>query len=217
MFRIWMFKRLAEDYMIFLKGFGLTLGVSLLALIFTLLISILVGVARCSQNRVLMKLSQGYISLFQNTPLVVQIFFLYNVLPHFAIVLPSFVVGCMGLALYTGAFGSSVIEASIKAVPSQQFEASFSQGFGFLQTMRLVILPQAMKIALPPMTNQAVNLIKNSSVMAMIAGGELMYRADSWSSETAVYGPTFLVTGLLYLSICLPLSKAVQRMEKRAR
>jgi putative glutamine transport system permease protein len=80
-----------------------------------------------------------------------------------------------------------------------------------------IVLPQAMKVALPPMTNQAVNLIKNSSVLAMIAGGELMYRADSWASESAVYGPTFVVTGLLYLSLCLPLSMAARKLEKKTR
>jgi len=67
------------------------------------------------------------------------------------------------------------------------------------------------------LTNQAVNLIKNSSVLAMIAGGDLMYRTDSWASETAVYGPTFPVTGLLYLSICLPLSRLVKTLESKVR
>jgi len=64
------------------------------------------------------------------------------------------------------------------------------------------------------MTNQAINLIKNSSVLAMIALGELMYRADSWASEMAVFGPTFIVTGLLYLAICLPLSRFSKRAEE---
>jgi putative glutamine transport system permease protein len=217
MFKAWMWKRLFADFPIFLQGFGVTIGVSLIALALTLLISFAIGLVRCFHNKPLRKIAKAYMSVFQNTPLVVQIFFLYNVLPRFNLVLSPFEVGFIGLSLYTGAFGAAIIEAAIKAVPHEQTEASLSQGFGYLQTMVLVVLPQAMKIALPPMANQAVNLIKNSSVMALIAGGELMYRADSWSSDASVYGPTFIVTGLLYLSICLPLSKAVQKMERKAR
>jgi putative glutamine transport system permease protein len=212
-----MWKRLFSDFPVFLQGFGITLGVSLIALALTVAISFAIGLLRCFHNKPLQKIAQGYMSAFQNTPLVVQIFFLYNVLPRVGIVLTPFAVGCIGLSLYTGSFGAAIIEASIKAVPHEQTEASLSQGFGYLQTMVLVILPQAMKIALPPMANQAVNLIKNSSVMALIAGGELMYRSDSWASESSVYGPTFIITGLLYLSVCLPLSKAVQKMERKAR
>lgn len=217
MFKAWMWKKLAEDFPIFLQGFGMTLVVSCIALILMVLISLAGGLSRCSSNRMLQRFFQAYMSLFQNTPLVVQIFFFYNVLPRFGILLTSFEVGFLGLSLYTGAFGCAVIEASIKAIPREQTEAAFSQGFGYLQAMFLVILPQAMKIALPAMTNQAVNLIKNSSVMAMIAGGELMYRSDSWASETAIYGPTFFVTGLLYLSVCLPLSRLVRKLERRTR
>ena len=212
-----MWKRLFEDFPVFLQGFGVTIGVSVLALFLTVIISFAMGLARCFHNKPLQKFAQAYMSAFQNTPLVVQIFFLYNVLPRLNIMLTSFEVGFIGLSLYTGAFGAAIIEASIKAIPPQQTEAAQSQGFGYLQTMVLIVLPQAMKIALPPMANQAVNLIKNSSVMALIAGGELMYRADSWASDASVYGPTFIVTGLLYLSICLPLSKSVQRLERKAR
>jgi len=212
-----MWERLFSDFSIFLAGFGITLLVSLLALALTLLISLVGGLVRCSHAKIGRQGFRLYMSLFQNTPLVVQIFFFYYVLPRLGVVLSPFAVGCLGLALYTGAFGSAVVEASILAIPKQQSEASLSQGFSYLQTMRYVVIPQAMKIALPSMTNQTVNLIKNTSVLAMIAGGDLMYRSDSWASETAVYGPTFLVTGLLYLSVCLPLSRMVKRLETKVR
>lgn len=212
-----MWERLFSDFSIFLSGFGMTLLVSLLALALTLVISLIGGLVRCSHSKFGKQFFRFYMSLFQNTPLVVQIFFFYYVLPRLGVVLSPFTVGCLGLALYTGAFGCAVVEASILAIPKQQSEAAMSQGFSYLQTMLHVIIPQAMKIALPSMTNQAVNLIKNSSVLAMIAGGDLMYRSDSWASESAVYGPTFLVTGLLYLSICLPLSRMVKRLEAKVR
>jgi putative glutamine transport system permease protein len=134
------------DFSIVLAGFGMTLGVSLLALVLTLLISLVGGLVRCSHARIGKSLLGLYMSLFQNTPLFVQIFF-YYVLPRKGVVLSPFAVGCLGLALYTGAF--------VQAIPKQLSEAAMSQGFSYLQTMFHVIIPQAMKIALPSLTNQA--------------------------------------------------------------
>jgi putative glutamine transport system permease protein len=81
--------------------------------------------------------------------------------------------------------------------------------------MRYVILPQATQIILPPLTNQAVNLIKNTSVLAIIAGGDLMYRADSWAANGALsYGPAYMVTGVLYFLLCFPLATWARRYEE---
>ncbi|MDR3244228.1 MAG: amino acid ABC transporter permease, partial [Elusimicrobiota bacterium] len=205
MFAFFKWKALLASWDIFLAGFATTIAISLISLFATLAISLLVGIVRCSGRKRLSKIAGYYISFFQNTPLVVQILFLYNVLPHLGIVFSSFICGCIGLSLYTGAFGATVIEAAILAVSKGQFEAAYSQGMTFIQALTHIILPQAAKIAIPPMTNQTVNMIKNSSVLAMIAGGDLMYRADSWAGENLFYGPSFIITGLLYLSLCLPL------------
>ena len=155
-------------------------------------------------------------SFFQNTPLVIQIFMYYNVLPKFGIRLGVVAIGILGLALYTGAYAADIVRSAIQAVPTGQMEAASSQGFTYLQSMYHIVLPQAIKIGLPPMTNQAVNLIKNSSVLAVIAGGELMYVADSWSGSNLIYGPTFVMTGVLYLAICLPISLFARYLEKRS-
>jgi putative glutamine transport system permease protein len=111
---------------------------------------------------------------------------------------------------------ADIVASAIRAVPFGQMEAASSQGFSFMGSMFRVVLPQAVKIGLPPMTNQAVNLIKNSSVMAVIAGGELMYAANSWGFDKLIYGPTFVLTGVLYLAICLPISLIARRLEKRS-
>jgi putative glutamine transport system permease protein len=94
-------------------------------------------------------------------------------------------------------------------------EAALSQGFSYWGAMRYVILPQASRVVLPPLTNQAVSLIKNTSVLAMIAGGDLMYRADSWSAGNIYYGPAYVVTGLLYLLLCFPLAQLAQYLERK--
>ena len=204
------------DWTFFAQGFLRTLYISFLGLFFTLVIGLIVGMLLCGHHKVVIAVCKGYMSFFQNTPLVIQIFIYYNVLPKLGIRLGVITIGVMGLALYTGAYAADIVRSAIKAVPTGQQEAAHSQGFSYLQSMYHVILPQAIKIGLPPMTNQAVNLIKNSSVLAVIAGGELMYCADSWSGSNLIYGPTFVMTGVLYLIICLPISLFARRMEKRS-
>ncbi|NLI22831.1 MAG: amino acid ABC transporter permease [Clostridiales bacterium] len=205
-----------SDWSYFAEGFLRTVYISLLGLFFTLIIGLIVGMLLCGRNRVVISICKGYMSFFQNTPLVIQIFIYYNVLPKLGIRLGIVVLGVMGLALYTGAYAADIVRSAIRAVPTGQMEAAGSQGFTYLQAMYHVVLPQAVKIGLPPMTNQAVNLIKNSSVLAVIAGGELMYCADSWSGSNLIYGPTFVMTGVLYLCICLPISLLARRLEKRS-
>lgn len=204
------------DGQIFLDGFARTLWISLLGVIFTLLIGVAVGMVLSGRARLPIALCRAYLSVFQNTPLVIQVFIYYNVLPKAGVVLDTTVIGVMSLALYTGAYAADIVCSAIKAVPSGQLEAAHSQGFSYLQSMFYIVLPQAVKVGLPPLTNQVVNLIKNSSVMAAIAGGELMYCADSWSGSNLIYGPTFVMTGVLYLSICLPVSLVARRLERRS-
>lgn len=210
-----MWVKLFQDLPVFLSGFGMTLLVSLVALILMIVLSVIVGVARCSDSKVLRKICGAYLSFFQNTPLMIQVFFFYNVLPRFGIMLPTFVVGSISLALYTAAFGGSVIESAILAVPHGQFEAAYSQGFTYLRTMWLIILPQAMKVAIPPMTNQMINLIKNSSILTVIALGELMYKINSWSNEFAIFGPSYILAAVLYVIVCLPLTRFSKKMEDK--
>ncbi len=205
-----------SDWTYFAEGFLRTVYISLLGLVFTLIIGVVVGVLLCGKNRLVLSICKGYMSFFQNTPLVIQVFIYYNVLPKVGIRLGVVAIGVLGLALYTGAYAADIVRSAIKAVPTGQMEAASSQGFSYVQSMVHIVLPQAIKIGLPPMTNQAVNLIKNSSVLAVIAGGELMYRADSWSGDNLIYGPTFVMTGVLYLIICLPISLLARWLERRS-
>ncbi|BBB92707.1 MAG TPA: amino acid ABC transporter permease [Methylomusa anaerophila] len=211
------FKWLAlfQDWRIFAEGFGVTLALSFLALVLSLILGILFGVLGAAQWKGFKVINRIYVEFIQNTPLVIQIFFLYHALPHVGIMLPVFVVGVLGVGVYHGAYMAEVVRAGIQAVPKGQLEAAYSQGFSYWQAMSHVILPQAKRMSFPPLTNQAVNLIKNTSVLAMVAGGELMYHADSWSSTNLYYGPTYVVTGLLYLAICFPLATYARRLERR--
>lgn len=206
---------LFREWPVFAEGLGITGLVSILALILALGLGVLFGILGNSRRPVLKTVTRCYVEFIQNTPLVIQVFFLYNGLPYLKIVLPVMAVGVIGVGVYHGAYIAEVIRAGIMAIARGQKEAAYSQGFTYWQTMVLVILPQAQKVVLPPLTNQAIFLIKNTSVLAMVAGGDLMYRADSWSSNNLHYGPAYVVTGLLYLAICLPLSRLARHLENR--
>lgn len=206
---------LFSDWQVFAQGFEITILASILALTLALILGIIFGVLGVIKLKVFKVINKSYVSFFQNTPLIIQIFFLYNGLPHLGIMLPVFAVGVLGVGIYHGAYIAEVVRGGIEAVPKGQMEAAASQGFSFYQSMIYIILPQAKRIIFPPLTNQAVSLIKNTSIMAIVAGGDLMYQADSWSSNNLYYGPAYVVTGLLYLAICLPLATYARNLEEK--
>ncbi|ODA40104.1 amino acid ABC transporter permease [Desulfosporosinus sp. BG] len=204
---------LFSDWSVFAEGFKNTILSALLALALALILGVVFGVLGTSQWTLAKVINRIYVEFIQNTPLVIQVFFLYHGLPHLGIMLPVFAVGVLGVGVYHGAYIAEVVRAGINSIHRGQMEAALSQGFSFWGAMRYVILPQAARLVLPPLTNQAVNLIKNTSVLAMIAGGDLMYHADSWSSDTLYYGPAYVIIGLLYLILCLPLATLTRRLE----
>ena len=206
---------LFREWTVFAAGFATTIVLSLLALAMAVALGLVLGIFGASKSSGLRAINRVYVSFIQNTPLVIQTFFLYHGLPHMGLMLPVFSVGVLAIGIYHGAYIAEVVRAGILAIPRGQHEAAYSQGFTYWGTMQHIVLPQARRIMYPPLTNQAVSLIKNTSVLAMVAGGELMYRSDSWSSTTLSYGPAYTVTGLLYLSLCLPLALYARRMEHK--
>ncbi|MEG1778523.1 MAG: amino acid ABC transporter permease, partial [Oscillospiraceae bacterium] len=161
---------LFQDIDVFMLGLWMTFRVAVLGLALAMVLGIIFGVFSSSNSKILRTISRIYVEIWQNTPLVIQVFFLYNGLPRVGIVLSVFTIGVIGVGIYHGAYISEVVKTGIQSISKGQHEAAASQGFTYLQTMRYIIIPQSIKIILPPLTNQAVNLIKNTSVLAMIAG-----------------------------------------------
>ena len=212
-FAAYKWEALFSDWQIFAGGLLVTLEVAIVALLISLTLGVIFGIAGVIPNKKIRLLNRIYVEFFQNTPLVIQVIFLYHALPHLKIMLPVFLIGCLGIGIYTGAYMSESVRSGILAIPRGQSEAGLSQGFTYLQTMRYIILPQAKAVILPNIANQSVSLIKNTSVLAMIAGGDLMYNADSWSGMNMYYGPTYLVTGMIYWLLCFPLTKYIKHLE----
>ncbi len=198
-----------------LAAFGTTVAISALALVIALVFGFVFGVFSVSRFRGLRALTRIYVETVQNVPLLLQVFVLYAVFPLLGLSLTTFWIGVLAIGLYHGGYMSEVVRSGIGSVHRGQFEAAKSQGFSPVQTMTLIILPQAMRIILPPLAVQAANLVKNTSVLALVAGGELMYFSNSFAGDTSYYGPAYVVAALLYFVICFPLSRAAVGLEKR--
>jgi putative glutamine transport system permease protein len=203
----------------YLAGFGMTLRVSIVGLFVAILLGIVFGLMQSGKIKPLQWIARCYVEVFQNTPLVIQIFFYYSCLP-FIIGgrVPKFTLGVLGVGIYHGAYICEVIRTGIESTPKGQLEAAASQGFSYIQSMRYIILPQTLKVIMPPMANQALNLVKNTSALAMVAGLDLMYYADSWSSSSGGhYTQGYLACAVLYFIICFPLAKLAAKLEERAK
>lgn len=207
---------LLADWPLFAEAFLTTVLVSVLALVLAMVLGVVFGLMSTSGKRVLRAVARVYVEFFQNTPLFLQAFFLYMVFPFLGLKMSVPVVGVLSVGVYTGAYISEVVRAGINSIQKGQFEAAYSQGFTYVQTMKEIILPQTVKIILPPLINQVANLIKNTSVMAMIGGGGLMYRTNDWANSGYMsYGPAYLVCGLLYFVLCFPMTRWAKGYEER--
>lgn len=201
--KIWTFRST------FLLGLGNTVKTAVFALLMALLLGIIGGLMATSGKKALRALARIYVELIQNTPLLLQMCFFYYALAfsgHSIGIIPT---GILALGIYTGAYMAEVIRAGIGSVPRGQFEAAQSQGFGYLQWMYYIILPQSIKIILPPMVNQVVNLIKNTSCLYIVGGADLIsvtYNFVTGASTGGAYAPAYIISGVLFFIVCFPLS-----------
>lgn len=193
----------------FLHGLGNTVELAIVALLLSLVLGMLFGLLSTSGKKPLTAIARIYVELIQNTPLLLQMCFLYYLLAFSGNSIGILPTGMIALGVYHGAYMSEVIRAGIQAVPKGQSEAAQAQGFGYLGRMYYIILPQSIKIILPPMVNQVVNLIKNTSCLYIVGGSDLIsvtYNFVTGSTTGGAYAPAYLVSGLLFFIICFPLS-----------
>ncbi|MDQ8766432.1 amino acid ABC transporter permease [Streptococcus ruminantium] len=210
--------RYFNDFPIFFQGFLFTLAISVGALIMAMLLGIVFGSLSSSKNICGKLIARIYVEYYQNTPLLVQFMIVYYGLPLISnyTLMPSIywtAVICVGL--YHGACIAEVIRAGIEAVPLGQTEAALSQGFTPAETMRMIILPQAIPTILPPLTNQVVNLIKNTATVAIISGADIMFMTKSWSAMNTNYIPAFTGAAFLYFIMCFPVASWGRHIEEK--
>ena len=193
----------------FLHGLGNTVQLAVFALLLSLMLGILFGLMSAGGKKALRAAARIYVEFIQNTPLLLQMCFLYYALAFSGNSIGILRTGMIALGVYHGAYMSEVIRAGIQAVPKGQTEAAQSQGFGYIGRMYYIILPQSIKIILPPMVNQVVNLIKNTSCLYIVGGADLIsvtYSFVTGANTGGAYAPAYIVSGILFFIVCFPLS-----------
>lgn len=206
------------------QGLLITLQLALLACVLGFVLGLVVAIIRMSPVAPLRWLAQAYLEFIRNTPLVIQIFFwyfgAYTVLPEavndWLNQWPfEFVAAVIALTVYTAAFIAEDIRSGIRAVPREQMEAARSQGFSYLAAMRFVILPQAVRVTIPPLIGQFLNATKNSSLAMTIGVAELTYQARQIESVTFKGLEAFTAATLIYLLVSLTITYLVSSYELR--
>ena len=209
------FSILIDYFDMYWYGFKITVTASLIALVASFVLGAIIAVMRITPIAPLRWIGTAYVEFFRNIPLVVIAFFFFIGTPVIGIRFSGLTAGTIALSIYTSAFIAEAIRSGILSVPRGQMEAARSSGLSYVQTMRIIILPQAIKIVIPPIGNQFINLVKNSSILALIAGTDLMYQADLISAKTFVVFDVYIFVALFYLILTIPLSYGVGYLEKR--
>ncbi|MDO5536559.1 MAG: amino acid ABC transporter permease [Desulfovibrionaceae bacterium] len=195
-------------------GIFVTFQVTALAICCAVPLGLLTGLGRISQNPVLNLTASTYVEIIRGLPLLVQIFYIYYALSKFLQV-SSLTSAVVAISFCYGAYMGEVFRAGIAAVPAGQTEAARSLGFNRFQTMFYVILPQAWRTILPPVGNECIAMLKDTSLVSVMAMPDLMQRGRSFASKTYLYFETYTIVALVYLIITLILSKCVAIMEAR--
>lgn len=159
--------------------------------------------------------SRGYIELFQGTPLLMQLFLAFFGLGLFGIDVPAWLAAGLALVLWTAAFLAEIWRGCVEAIAKGQWEASASLGMGYLQQMRYVILPQALRIAVPPTVGFSVQVVKGTALTSIIGFVELSKAGTVVTNATFLPFTVYGMVALIYFALCWPLSKSSQILEKR--
>ena len=181
-----------------LKGAGYTLQLSIGGMFFGLLLGFILALMRLSPIWPVRWLARFYISIFRGTPLIAQLFMIYYGLPQFGIELDPIPSAMIGLSLNTAAYAAETLRAAISSIDKGQWEAAASIGMTPWQTMRRAILPQAARVALPPLSNSFISLVKDTSLAATIQVPELFRQAQLITSRTLEVFTMYLAASLIY-------------------
>jgi polar amino acid transport system permease protein len=224
-------KYMFEHYNFVLKGLGTTIALSVISIAFATILALLGAVARLSNNAIALGISGLYISIFRGTPLLVQIFIIYNGLPQVGTVLiekgypqlgnlfilNAFTTGVLALSLNYGAYMSEIFRAGIQSISGGQREAAESIGMNRMQIMRRVILPQAIRVIIPDIGNQFIAMQKDSAQVSVMGVWEMTFRASRFARVDSKFMEMFIVAAFFYWCLTIVSSWGVGYIEKRMR
>ncbi|MCJ2164464.1 MULTISPECIES: amino acid ABC transporter permease [unclassified Pseudodesulfovibrio] len=209
------FDQLMNSMPMFYKGMGMTVAVSALSLVGGTVIGTIAGILRSNRGTFLSRILSLYVDFMRGTPFLVQLFIIFFILPEFGLQMEAFTAAVVSLTIYAGSYICEIVSAAIQAVPPGQEEACRSLGHTRSQAMRLVILPQALRMALPALVGQYVLLIKDSSIVSVIGLTDIT-RAGWLTVQRVPEGiMVFGLVGLLYFAVCYPLIQLSNILEKK--
>jgi polar amino acid transport system permease protein len=210
------FSDAVEFVPILLQGVWLTIIVTIGSLALSTVLGLFWALMRVSGIGVLVGLSAGLINVIRGIPIIVLLFYLYFVMPDFGIALTALQASILGLGIAYSAYQSENFRAGIEAIDKGQIEAAQTIGMGWWLTMRRVVLPQAVKIMLPPYGNIMIMMLKDSSQASTITVAELALQGKLIASSTFKNTSVFTLVALMYLTMSIPLILLVRHFEKRA-
>jgi polar amino acid transport system permease protein len=211
----------------FFQGVAYTLLLAVVSVALAVIPALLLAMMRLSKNRLVRGISGAYIAVFRSTPLLVQLSIIYFglftliTIPRVSVLgfidLSRFLPGVVALALNSSAYVAEIFRAGILAVDAGQTEAARSLGLSSWQSMRMVVLPQAIKNVLPALANEIVTMVKESSICSMLGMAELMFAAKTVATTTYVSLGPYVMAALIYFCINYPASKGIEAIERRMR
>ena len=198
-----------------LGGWPETVTVAVGSLVFALFFGLIVALLRMSNWRVLRIVSTAYVELFRGTPALVQLFVIYFGLPDVGLEPSPLQAAIIGLGLNGAAYMSEIYRAGIESIHRGQMEAALTLGMTPFQAMRYIVLPQALRTMLPPITSFAIVLLKDTSLVFAVGVVEIMALTRNLVTETLQSAPIYIMAGLLYLCMTIPLSRFAARLERQ--
>lgn len=205
---------LLRTYPLLLKGLWITAKLGVVSIVAGLALGLVLALIRLYAGRAAQFLARVYIDVFRSLPLLVLLIIVYYALPFVGIRLSPFWSAMTALTLVSGAYTAEIFRAGIQAIPKGQFEASQALGLGYRHMMVDVILPQAIKIVIPPLTNNSINVIKDTALASVVAMPDLLKQATQAQALAANPSPLILAA-IIYVAFLWPLVAAVSRMERR--
>lgn len=203
------------DFVFLLEAARWTLGLTVIAAFGGGLIGLIFAFMRISRLKIVRLVAAVYIQVIQGAPLLILLFLFYFGLDILGLRLPAIVAAAMGLVLYSSAFLAEIWRGCLQAIPPAQWEAAEALALTSWQRMRHVILPQAVRIAIPPTVGFLVQIVKNTSLTAIIGFVELSRAGQLINNATFQPFAVFLTVAAIYFAICFPLSEMSQRLERR--
>lgn len=203
-----------ENILFILQGLGLTIKIYLVTMIFSLPLGIILSLGRISKNKLINDAVQAYTWIFRGTPLLLQLFFVYYGLPVIGITLSPFTAASLTFIINYTAYFCEIFRGSILGIDQGQYEAAKVLGMSYFQTMRRIIIPQALITALPPLTNEAIALIKDTSLISAIGMAEILRNSREIVTRDFSITP-FIICAVIYLAISTIVVVICKRLEKK--